>query len=128
MKRLFAKLTGGRVCGLRFFPCRKPRARAQPPVSFSRELDDAIESAIVDARSPNDDVQRIMVVCHALGHAFIFDQDVAADRIRKAFPNLTDEAVARGVRLLEKRVRPVHRAAVRGPVRPSWVTGWMGER
>jgi len=128
MKRLFAKITGGWMRGLHFSQGRKSGAQVQPSVSFSPELEGAIESAIVSARSPADDVQRIMVWCHALGCAFIFEKGVAVDRIRKAFPNLTEEGVTRGVRLLEKRVRRTCKLATRASARPSWVTEWMDGR
>lgn len=127
MKRLFAKITGGWMRGLRFSQGRKSGVRVQPSVSFSPELEDAIESSIVSARSPNDDVQRIMVQCHALGRAFIFEHGVAANLIRNAFPDLAEEGVARGLRLLEKRVRRVSKLARRASAGPSWVNSWMGD-
>jgi len=130
MKRLFAKITGGWMRGLCFSQGRKSSAQVQPPVSFSPELEDAIESAIVSVRaaSGDGDVQRIMVQCHALGRPFIFEQGGAVGRIRKAFPDLAEEGVTRGVRLLEKRVRRACKLAARASARPSWVTEWMDGR
>ncbi|MDG2526581.1 hypothetical protein P6166_14585 [Stenotrophomonas sp. HITSZ_GD] len=125
MMRLFAKLIGGRVHGLGS-PSPKVRASARPPVSFSQELADAIEAAIVSVRESNDEGARVMVMCHALRGAFIFDCEEAARRIRLAFPGIDDASVKRGVRHLESHVclaaAPERRDAKR---RPSWVHGWM---
>lgn len=125
MMRLFAKLTGGRVHGLGH-SSPKARASARPPVSFSQELADAIETAVVSVRESNDDGARVMVMCHALRGAFIFDREEAARRIRLAFPEMDDASVKRGVRHLESRVRLAAAPERREPRRrPSWVHGWM---
>lgn len=126
--RLFAKLTGGRVQGSRVSCSREARASTRPPVSISHELNDAIESAVVVAREPDDDGARVMVMSHVLRGAFIFSREEAAHRIRLAFPELGAEGVKRGVRYLESRVRLAGAARQPSQRRPGWVHGWMDER
>lgn len=121
--RLFDKPTAGRVSGLRSC-CREARASARPAVSFSDELRDAIDGAVVSSREADDDGPRVLVLCHALRGAFIFDREEAERRIRKAFPELPDADVARGLRHLESRVRVAARQAAPPPASSNWVHGW----
>lgn len=61
--RLFAQLLGSGIFASR---------RASPlSASFSSDLRDAIDSAVVAARAPDDDGPRVMVICHSLRGAFI---------------------------------------------------------
>lgn len=126
--RLFAKLTGCRVQGSGL---SSPEARASTrlPVSFSQELSDTIEEAIVSVREETENGPRVMVISRALRGAFIFSAEEADRRIRIGFPELADECVTRGVRQLATRVRLAHKAATHGDSasrrRASWVHGWM---
>lgn len=121
----FAKLPGGGVLGMRFLPVRKARASAPSPVIFSRELHDTIDSAMVSVREADDYGFRVMVISNPLCGSFIYSREEAERRIRKGFPELSDEAVKRGLRHLETRVRVAVMPPPSVQRRESWVNGWM---
>ena len=123
VRRLFARIAGGRGqnSGSRTSP--ELCASARPPATFSQELADAIDSAILAIREPGDDGRRVAVLCRALG-AFIFDPDEADRRIRRAFPELSNAAVRRGVRHLSSRVS-LASAPQKRTRRPSWIRDYI---
>src|SRR5690606_8311122 len=126
MMRLLSRIAGG-CCGTDEVPSfpRQSLCVARPPASFSQELSDALESAIVSVRESDDDGPRVVVMTPALRGAFVFDPEEAARRIRLAFPELPDAAVARGVRQLTTRVRLAAAPPPSERRRRSWVFGWM---
>lgn len=127
MMRLFAKLTGGRVWGSRVSCSREARASARSPVSISNEVLAAIESAVVVARTPDeDDGPRVAVITPALFGAFIFSREEATNRITRAFPELSDDFVKRAVRYLENRARLAAKPAPVLRRKEGWVHGWRG--
>ncbi len=104
--------------------------RCHTPVApmHSAELRDAIDAARFSVREPTEEGPRVVVMSGALLGMFIWSREEAERRIRKAFPELSDHAIGRGLRHLESRVvlalRPVVKAS---RVRSSWVHGWKGE-
>lgn len=91
---------------------------------FSNELNAAIESAQIILRESDDDGPRVAVICHALHGAFIYCREEAAGRIRRSFPELSDEGVKRGVRYLESRVRVAWKPLAAEKRKNNWVHGW----
>jgi hypothetical protein len=126
--RLFDKLTGGRVFGSRVLPSREARASTRPPVFFSaRALEAAIDAATFIRREPNDDGERIIVLCNALGGSFIYSRLEAERRIILNFPGLVFAEVTAAARFLENRViaslQPIQHDTRQ---KTSWALGWRG--
>lgn len=110
---------------LRTLPFRKARASAKPPgIPFSAELAEAIDTATVSVRSAGDGGPRVMFICDRLGGAFIYSETDADRRIRARFPELSDEAVTRGIRHLETRAAKATTPTPQEQRRGSWVFGW----
>jgi len=88
-------------------------------------LSAAIDAASLIKRESDDDGYRVIVMCDSLGGCFIYSREVAEQRIRKFFPELSVEGVGRAMRHLEDKVRiylqPVKQA---DRARSSWVMGW----
>lgn len=83
-----------------------------------------IETAGFALRESDGEYHRIAVMCPELG-AFIFDGDVAAKRIARAFPALDDVEIAQVITLLDARVRAFLRPVERADrSRNSWVNSW----
>lgn len=120
-----SSIPGGLVHSLRTLPFRKARTSAKPPgVPFSAELADAIDTATVSVRSAGDDGPRVMFICDSLGGAFIYSEEEASRRIRVRFPELSEEAVTRGIRHFETRFRKATMPTQQVQRRGSWVWGW----
>ena len=123
--RLFSKLSGGREQSSRAIPSREARASTLPPGSTSLALDAAIDAADLIRREPDEDGERIAVLCNALGGAFVYSREEAERRIMKHFPRLAFEGVAAAARHLENRIRallkPIQHENRR---RSSWTHGW----
>ena len=124
--RLFAKLTGGRVRESWASCTREARASARPPVfSSARALDAVIDAASFLRREPNEDGERIVVFCNALGGSFIHSRQEVERRITLNFPGLSRDEMAAAGRFLEDRL-----AAFMQPIqadtrhKSSWVHGW----
>lgn len=119
---LFTKFASGRVCN--GDSSSVSRASARSLASLTRELFDAIDTAVISLREPDDEGPRIMVMCPALRGAFIFSREDAANRIRKAFPELGGDVVARAVRHLQSRVTLACSSRSLKPSRSTWTHGW----
>jgi hypothetical protein len=108
----------------------KTRASARPSTfSSARALDAAIAAATFFRREPNDDGERIIVSCPALGGYFIYSRQEVERRIMLAFPGLVLEEVAAAARFLEDSIR-AHTQPIEAENRrlASWVHGWAAER
>ncbi|PNS09582.1 hypothetical protein [Solilutibacter silvestris] len=81
-----------------------PVALIAPDSSLSLVLL-AIEDATIVSRHPDDDGPRVMVASPAMGNWFFYERNKAETRIRKRFPDLSDDGVAKVIRALEIRVK-----------------------
>jgi hypothetical protein len=127
--RLLAKLTGGRVHNSGSIPSPEGRASARPPAFFSAEvLEAAITASEFVRREPNDDGERVVVLCNALGGAFVYSRMEVERRIMLKFPGLALDEVAAATRYLEDRLRaylkPIETKNRRNT---SWIAGWRGD-
>lgn len=101
---------------------RKPKAQAR---CLPADLMAAIESATLSRREDDGDGPRTVVISHALGGAFYFYRETAAERFRKFFRGLGHEDYARAINFLESRVRLLHAPYVeRSRREKGWVYGW----
>jgi hypothetical protein len=122
--QLLRSLPAGLARVMRFGQVRFAPDSTKPAGPFSKELSDAIDAASVSIRERNDDGHRVMFISDALGGAFIYERDDAARRIRNGFPELSDDAVMRGVRYLEARAAIAISPTIEEQRRMSWVHGW----
>lgn len=127
--RRSAKTTGDRVRDARSHLSRDVTASARSPVStIPRTLEAAIDAAHLMLREPDEDGERIVVSCNALGGAFIYSKEEAERRIMLKFPDLVFDDVSVAARHLENHVRlflkPIQSDDRRNS---SWVHGWRGD-
>lgn len=90
---------------------------------FSPEAHAAIEAAQIILRSCDDEGERAFVVSPVLRGSFIYCRNETAQRIARAFPELSPEGVRRAVLHLENRVRLASRPVI-AHERRNWVTEW----
>lgn len=104
------------------------RGRRECGRALPADLLAAIESAILSRRADGDDGFRTAVLSHALGGAFYFSRETAAERFRKHFRGLSPEDYSRAVQFLESRVRLVHAPYVQQKRRDQgWLHGWRAD-
>jgi hypothetical protein len=123
---LLASLTGGRLFGSRFLAVREAHASARPPVFLTaRTLEVAIAAATFVQREPNDDGERIVVYCNALGGPYVYSRAETERRVLLNFPDLVLEEVAAATKFLENRIclhmKPIYDDTKHNR---SWVFGW----
>lgn len=87
-------------------------------------LRDAIESAQILARDPDEDGPRIFVRSLTFQGSFRYSREDAAQRIQRAFPELSEDGIRRAVAQLESRVR-LYASPKADPTRPTWMN-WRG--
>jgi len=107
---------------------RRPPA-STPVTELPRILQLAIDGARFVARGRDDDGERIAVFCNELGGAWIYDRAEVVRRIRKRFPDLSDDAIAVAARCLENHLRAYLRDVTRPAHKPKsglthWAQGW----
>lgn len=124
--RLFGMSSGGGVQESRISCSRDALADTPSPGSISPlALETAIEAATLVRREPNDDGERIVIICNELGGSFIYSRAEAERRIGLRGPNLAFEDIASLARFLENRVRlhmePKQQQDQR---RTSWMHSW----
>jgi hypothetical protein len=118
MRAFMNVLRGGR--GGRGFVMGSP-ARTSAGVTDAAMA--TVMAATVLPRESSDSGPRVAVISVSLGGGFFFEAEEAERRIRRAYPELSDDNVRRIVRQLETRVKQ----AVQPPrpaKRESWVHGW----
>ncbi len=109
------------------FPWRRlSRSKDPAPTQLSvTALSAAIDAATLIKRESDDDGYRVIVMCDSLGGCFIYSREVAEQRIRKFFPELSAEGTGRAMRHLEDKVR-IYLQPIKLADRSqnSWVMGW----
>lgn len=125
MKRLSSIFAGGRA----ETPVAEENASGRPPATQMRKLLAAIDGATLIRRQPDDDGERFIVGCEALGGMFVHSRLEAERRIFAKFPELPLEDVADAARYLNDRIREQIQIITQDRRRPnSWALGWVEER
>jgi hypothetical protein len=77
-------------------------------------------------RSPDEEgAPRVAVRIPGVGSCWLGEQTDLPERIRRAFPELSEACARRAVALVEAELGQRNRRAHRGqPERPSWVWSW----
>lgn len=88
------------------------------------EVQTVIDSLRIFRRKENDDGPRVAVI--GLCGSFIYSREEAERRMRKAWPELSDDRISRALRYLEARVRTTANPPG-SPRRTNWVHSWRTE-
>ena len=112
MLSLFRKATGG-----------------NNPPRLPAELLAAIERMAILRRTAGDDgAPRVAIKIPGLGSLHIGEGSNLIERIRKAYPELSEACARRAVALIEAEITRRNREDFRQrPERKSWVWGWQNE-
>lgn len=106
---------------------KEQKASVAEPQSWC-ELHSAIDAARFSMREPTEEGPRVIVMSGSLLGMFLYTREEAERRIRKAFPEVDDRAVMRGLRHLENRIALYLRPVLRPSRKQSrWVHGWKAE-
>lgn len=119
------KILGCRLTMGIFSPRHKKIAPERPLSAIESEARSAIEAATFAPRHADDDGPRVVVVSQSLGGSFIYSRADAETRIARAFPELTQDGIARARRHLESRALGALKPAdMRSRREQNWIRGW----